>query len=222
MTDVVEISWSMKYSNDLGYLLYPNSTDKNVSWFAINPYTIPIPRGTALLEFQVHNRFPYCVKHVGFQLDPNQIYKTKNSIFCLVYSIPVKNTIPLFIYKKDERVYVNFKREPLEENSIELDVSPVFVMDKPYSKFECIEGICVPSDEGKELGECVKECVKTLKIRDVFQLDSGIQTQEFVDMLKTDLSTIEQTKEKESNLLKHVYTISVIISVIVFIIVVIY
>jgi hypothetical protein len=109
-------------------------------------------------------------------------YKHPNAANFVTYPQPVPNTIPMYIYHKNKSFFPIFKITPGWEEDV---LSPIFVMwqfytdfgpnftkrDKVvnpvlsklgnYSKFSCVDFICVPDpNSNKSFLECFKLCLE--------------------------------------------------------------
>lgn len=103
----------------------------------------PIPFGCIAYRITNNHKAPYETQSIEW-LD--NIYKyshlhTDTSFTIITYKYNVKHTIPLYIYA-DPHIEMKLKQSTKLK---EYNVSPLYVMDKGYTKFECQDGICVPN-----------------------------------------------------------------------------
>lgn len=103
----------------------------------------PIPFGCIAYRITNNHKAPYETQSIEW-LD--NIYKysylhTKTSFTIITYKYNVKHTIPLYIYT-ESHIQIKLKES---KKLKEYKVSPLYVMDKGYTKFKCQDGICVPN-----------------------------------------------------------------------------
>ena len=126
----------------------------------------PFPAGTLLFKATFATTSPYNTILIRASFDP--FYKEPNTVNFVTYSQPAPGIIPLYIYHKNKSFFPTFKIVPGWKQDI---LSPIFLMwefytdfgsnftkrnkvTNPalsklgnYSKFSCINLICVPDEK---------------------------------------------------------------------------
>jgi hypothetical protein len=113
------------------------------SFYAINPMFRPIPPKTNIVCFKQNETFPFNVVDVFILYDPYDIEGAKDSVCCITWLTPVPNTVPLYLYKNYIGIYCSFENN--EKYGTELDISPIYVMEKDIKHFKYDMGRCIPS-----------------------------------------------------------------------------
>jgi hypothetical protein len=138
----VQNSVKKNNSDTLTYVDIPKTVFYK-SFYAINPMFRPIPPKTNIVCFKQNNTFPFNVVDVFILYDPYDIEGAKDSVCCITWLTPVPNTIPLYLYKNYIGIYCSFEKN--EKYGIELDLSPIYVMEKEIKHFKYDMGRCLPS-----------------------------------------------------------------------------
>lgn len=124
------------------------------SFFAINPMFRPIPPKTSIVCFKLNSTFPFNIIDVFILYDPYDIESAKDSVCCITWLTPIPNTIPMFLYKNYIGIYCTFEKN--DKYGTELDISPIYVMEKEFQHFKYDMGRCLPNDDTSlpTLNEC--------------------------------------------------------------------
>jgi hypothetical protein len=154
----------------------------------------PFPPGTLLFRATFKTSLPYNTILVKPSFDP--FFQHPNAVNFVTYSQPAPNIIPLYLYHKNQSVFPTFKHIPGWEQDI---LSPIYIMwdfytdfgsnfmkrnkvVNPnlsklgnYSKFSCVNLICVPDqNSNKSFLECFKLCLEKGKKRDRLRKKLGM------------------------------------------------
>lgn len=130
-----------------------------ISFYAINPKFSPIPPDMDMI----------CVVNssTGNTISISNLYDVfnvdKNCIKFLAWLEPIENTIPLYIYQKDENsIYIDFKPNDIYKP---LYFSPIHVFKDINYKFKYFRGRCIPdkSEGFSSLNDCMKKIISCNK-----------------------------------------------------------
>lgn len=139
---------------------------KGKVFYAIIPAFVPIPTDTILITLENSKTDPKYTKNVRQETDPN-ILNLKDRVSFITWSRKIPYTVPLYFYKKDEKVFPSFKKQDFLEEII----SPIYVVpeyinynDKKipgyklgffcYQDYRCI----IDPESDKTLLDCVISC----------------------------------------------------------------
>ena len=156
--------------------------EKNGEWklstvfYVINYMVLPpLPRGCAPLIVNQNNNIG--TNAFGVQFDVFDFEDNPSDIKFIAYILPVNNTIPLYMFKKQippYNLYFSFNSELPSKDFYPGDAgthgwgydniqgnrstSPIYVMNKKFNKFICFNSMLIPSKKGKTLYEGQNEC----------------------------------------------------------------
>lgn len=133
------------------------STDDNceISFYGVNPNFSPIPPDMDMI----------CVVNssTGNTVSISNLYDVynvdKKCIKFLAWLEPIENTIPLYIYQKNEKsVYISLKPNNIYKP---LYFSPIHVFQDTNYKFKYFRGRCIPDKSSGflSLNECMKKVI---------------------------------------------------------------
>ena len=146
------------------------------TFYAISPMFRPIPSGMKLFRVIINNETPNNAKDFHAVLDP--YYIKNDSLYFITYNKKVIGTRPIYMYRYGESLYPSLVENGHPVGYTPADISVIYVMDKPYDSFRCLQGKPTPwiESEWKSLypiytktglgivgkpisfGECVMEC----------------------------------------------------------------
>ena len=125
----------------------------NTDWeYSTTFYTLsykllpPMPGGTVLYKINNNTESPHQTKNISIirnlytETEPLQ---TSSSFTILGYTYSIPPLIPLFIYKVGENeLYISLSKQ---FDLIPYNLSPIYVMDKQYTSWKCMNSIQVPT-----------------------------------------------------------------------------
>ena len=131
-------------------------------FYAINPAFRPIPYGTSLMCEGKNG--------VEFVYDPFNIDEKCIRFIAWVTNVP--NTIPLYLGKKGDKVFVSFTPFSIEYEAV--PYSPIHVVpgDKGDFLFKNRNGICYPDSTGTALHPCLESNLSAPSILDLVKRES--------------------------------------------------
>lgn len=137
--------------------------------YAIRPDIIPLPYGMEYYCLKYDDYFPYKINRFAIKRDPFSF--EENCIMFVGWKIPVKNTIPLNVYKTSSGIFLSLDEYKNTINVAGTDYiikrryPPIYLMEKPIDKFLCENKVCVPDEMGNgENRENIVSCMLNCEI----------------------------------------------------------
>jgi hypothetical protein len=129
----------------------------------LSPMVRPIPGGgrTQLICVQLSGSYPYNIIDISYYVDIFNRSKM-NCVNFIAYTVPVSNTIPLYLYKRGRNMYPTFTPSPPFGDGWEENELPAIYVFKPsdfpngYLFYDDPGKVgCVPHPKGSSLIDCI-------------------------------------------------------------------
>jgi hypothetical protein len=134
-------------------------------FYALNPLIQPIPLGTHLIEIKNNLGYPYNTELINIVYDPFLV-KEGNEYF-VTWTKIVPYTVPLYLFKGENGVYITFESKPPYKNMKELIYSPLYVLRDPqYIK---------PNSEYEKILDDYYHTNQNIKVKSNFEIDKNDQ-----------------------------------------------
>jgi hypothetical protein len=154
----------------------------------------PITENMALITFKSNKAYPYEVQDIIVEYDLF-VSKEPQDISTIVYISPVKNTIPIYIYrlKSNGNIVLHYNRSSYNESIMTpFSIPIIYVLKEPYQYFDLTQGLCIPTKDKKyELDDCISqiktkfEAIDTIKSEEISNtIYSEIKKEEVKDEVK--------------------------------------
>lgn len=117
----------------------------------------PLGNNMALIFLKKNPSFPYEIQDVIVEYDLFAEYD-ESYIRMVVYTTPVENSYPIYIYRLNSNNSIVFDITGSEFNPqtmTRFSLPTIYVLKKPYKYFKNIDGICIPTDEK---GDGIESC----------------------------------------------------------------
>lgn len=125
----------------------------------------PLGSNMALVLLKKNRSYPYEIQDIIVDYDLFAEYD-ESYIRMIVYTTPVDNSYPIYIYRLNKNNGVVFdtdgsKFDPAIMTKFTLPA--IYILKKPYKYYKNIEGICIPSETGDSIEDCNEIRPKLIK-----------------------------------------------------------
>jgi hypothetical protein len=147
-------------------------------FIAFNESLRPLTENMVLLSFKNNTAYPYQIQDVIVQYDLF-VLKDPSYINMIVFTSPIKGTIPLNIYRiktgiNKGNIVLDYTGDKFEPKIMEyFSIPTVYVFKNPPKYYEMIQDLCIPSENTTQQ---IDECISNIK-----------QKFEDVDLIKNEI-----------------------------------
>jgi len=121
----------------------------------------PLSENMVLLSFKNNTAYPYEIQDVIVQYDLF-VAKEPSYVNMVVFTSPIKGTIPLNIYKIKKginkgNIVLDYEGDKFDPRIMEsFSIPTIYVFKNPPQYYEMIQDLCIPTDNStQEIDECL-------------------------------------------------------------------
>lgn len=176
----------------------------NGYFISFNEEIRPLSENMVLLTFKNNLAYPYEIQDIIIQYDLF-VMRDPDYINTIVFTSPIKGTIPLYIYKlktgiNKGHIILDYTGEKFDNRTMEFfSIPAIYVFKTPQKYFDVVQDLCIPTNEEKyDIEQCI------LNIKNNFEPKQLLENP--IDIVKSELvvENEDKTKTKPKNIYNYI------------------